>query len=103
MDDSGLVDTILQWAELEDKKALKKSDGSKTSKLLDVPKLDDAIMAGTKNSHRCTLILTEGDSAKALAVSPSQVHNLDDIDFTVETWCIGASIFNFYCADGWAL
>lgn len=34
-----------------------------------VPKLEDANEAGTKNSRNCTLILTEGDSAKSLAVS----------------------------------
>jgi len=37
--------------------------------LYDVPKLDDANWAGTDRSHQCTLILTEGDSAKALAVA----------------------------------
>ena len=31
--------------------------------------MDDANDAGTKNSGDCTLILTEGDSAKALAVA----------------------------------
>lgn len=34
-----------------------------------VPKLDDANDAGTKRSDDCTLILTEGDSAKTLAVA----------------------------------
>lgn len=34
-----------------------------------MPKLEDANDAGTKNSAHCTLILTEGDSAKSLAVS----------------------------------
>ena len=34
-----------------------------------VPKLDDANEAGGKGSDKCTLILTEGDSAKALAIS----------------------------------
>ena len=34
-----------------------------------IPKLEDANDAGTKNSHLCTLILTEGDSAKTLAVA----------------------------------
>lgn len=34
-----------------------------------ITKLDDANDAGGRNSHQCTLILTEGDSAKALAVS----------------------------------
>lgn len=34
-----------------------------------VPKLEDANDAGSRNSLDCTLILTEGDSAKTLAVS----------------------------------
>lgn len=34
-----------------------------------IPKLDDANDAGTRNSRDCTLILTEGDSAKSLAVA----------------------------------
>lgn len=34
-----------------------------------IPKLEDANNAGTKQGSGCTLILTEGDSAKALAVS----------------------------------
>lgn len=34
-----------------------------------IPKLEDANDAGTKFSSDCTLILTEGDSAKALAVA----------------------------------
>ena len=34
-----------------------------------VRKLDDANWAGTRNSSKCTLILTEGDSAKALAMA----------------------------------
>lgn len=42
---------------------------SKHSKLKGIPKLDDANNAGTKNSSQCTLILTEGDSAKTLAVA----------------------------------
>ncbi len=41
----------------------------KKSKLYDVPKLEDANWAGTEKSHHCTLILTEGDSAKALAMA----------------------------------
>jgi DNA topoisomerase-2 len=34
-----------------------------------ITKLSDANDAGTRNSHMCTLILTEGDSAKSLAMS----------------------------------
>jgi DNA gyrase/topoisomerase IV subunit B len=36
---------------------------------LAIEKLDDALWAGTDRGSECTLILTEGDSAKALAVS----------------------------------
>ncbi|XRB21035.1 DNA topoisomerase II [Pseudoscourfieldia marina] len=44
-------------------------DGKKTTRLTGIPKLDDANDAGGRNSQKCTLILTEGDSAKSLAVS----------------------------------
>lgn len=66
---SGIVENVLTWAEFKLKKEFKKTDGSKTRRLLDVPKLEDANEAGGSKSHECTLILTEGDSAKALAVS----------------------------------
>lgn len=38
-------------------------------KIKNVPKLYDAFWAGTKKSNLCTLILTEGDSAKTMAIS----------------------------------
>lgn len=47
----------------------KKTDGIKKSKIKGIPKLEDANYAGTKKSTECTLILTEGDSAKAMAIS----------------------------------
>ena len=34
-----------------------------------IPKLEDAQFAGTSRSNEATLIVTEGDSAKALAIS----------------------------------
>jgi DNA topoisomerase-2 len=43
-----------------------------------IPKLDDANDAGGRNSHNCTLILTEGDSAKALAMSGLSVVGRDN-------------------------
>lgn len=51
-----------------EEKQIKKSDGSKSSRI-NVPKLEDANFAGTKQSAKCTLFLTEGDSAKALVMS----------------------------------
>ena len=49
----------------------------KRSRLTGIPKLDDANDAGGRNSESCTLILTEGDSAKALAVSGLSVVGRD--------------------------
>ena len=48
-----------------------RSLGTKTKKqrLTGIPKLEDANFAGGPRSLECTLILTEGDSAKALAMS----------------------------------
>uniref|UniRef100_A0A5S6QLN5 DNA topoisomerase 2 n=1 Tax=Trichuris muris TaxID=70415 RepID=A0A5S6QLN5_TRIMR len=67
---SGIVDRVMQWMKFKAQAQLNKQcHSTKHSKLRGVPKLEDANEAGTKNSHRCTLILTEGDSAKTLAVA----------------------------------
>jgi DNA topoisomerase-2 len=50
-------------------KILAKLDGTKKNKIKNLPKLEDANYAGTKKSNECVLILTEGDSAKATAIS----------------------------------
>ncbi|KAL3990740.1 DNA gyrase/topoisomerase IV subunit A family protein [Acanthocheilonema viteae] len=66
----GIVEAIMTWVRFKQQEILdKKCSSKKTSKLKGVPKLEDANDAGTKNSAQCTLILTEGDSAKSLAVS----------------------------------
>lgn len=60
----------MSWAKFKAQNELqKKFTGKKQSKLKGIPKLEDANEAGTKNCLKCTLILTEGDSAKSLAVS----------------------------------
>ena len=51
--------------------------GKKKQRLLGIPKLEDANLAGTGNSKKCTLILTEGDSAKTLAMSGIQIVGRD--------------------------
>jgi DNA topoisomerase-2 len=66
---STIIDNILNWAKAKQSVELKKKSGSKRSKLIGITKLDDANFAGTPKSSKCTLILTEGDSAKALAIS----------------------------------
>merc|ERR1719436_1300536 len=47
----------------------KSAKGGRGKRVLGVPKLEDANDAGSKHADECTLILTEGDSAKALAVA----------------------------------
>lgn len=66
---TGIVDSVLSMAQYKERKSLGKNDGTKKTKLKGIDKLDDANDAGGRNSADCTLILTEGDSAKALAVS----------------------------------
>lgn len=66
----GIVESIQQWMKFKQQTQLdKKCHATKHNKIKGVPKLDDANNAGSKYSQECTLILTEGDSAKSLAVS----------------------------------
>ncbi|XP_013188614.2 DNA topoisomerase 2 [Amyelois transitella] len=74
---SGLVESVLTWAKFKAQTELVKASGKKQSKLKGIPKLEDANDAGTRNAHLCTLILTEGDSAKTLAVSGLSVVGRD--------------------------
>ena len=64
-----IVTKVLEQQNIKDNKENSKTDGKKQTKITGIPKLDDAVHAGTTKSHECTLILTEGDSAKAMALS----------------------------------
>jgi len=66
---TGVLDDLVALGLAKVDKELKKTDGAKKSRITGVPKLDDANWAGTHRSHDCTLIITEGDSAKALAIA----------------------------------
>ena len=75
----GVMERVLSWARAKSQSQLnKKQHGSKNSKLRGIPKLDDANNAGGRSSFDCTLIVTEGDSAKALAVSGLSVVGRDN-------------------------
>lgn len=66
----GVVEAVLSWAKFKADSQLEKlGPKSKQRKLHGIPKLEDANDAGTAKSLECTLILTEGDSAKTMAVS----------------------------------
>lgn len=74
---TGIQDEVTALSKFREMKELKKTDGSKKSKITGIPKLDDANWAGTAKSEQCTLIVTEGDSAKALAVAGLSVVGRD--------------------------
>ncbi|CCH45177.1 DNA topoisomerase II [Wickerhamomyces ciferrii] len=63
------ISNILDAAQANADKALRKTDGSKKSRITNYSKLEDANKAGTREGYKCTLILTEGDSALSLAVA----------------------------------
>jgi len=64
-----ITDRAKLMKSFHDKSGLSKTDGKKTKSIRGIPKLDDANWAGTNKSQQCTLILTEGDSAKSLVLS----------------------------------
>ncbi len=73
---SGIIENALSATEVVEQKKLTKTDGKKVNKII-VSKLDDANLAGTKDSSKCTLILTEGDSAKSTAIAGLSVIGRD--------------------------
>jgi DNA topoisomerase-2 len=68
-----IIKVVCSIAEIKESssldKAAKKTDGVKSGKIYGIVKLDDANWAGTAKSDKCTLILCEGDSAKAGVIS----------------------------------
>ncbi|EPY27308.1 DNA topoisomerase II [Strigomonas culicis] len=75
---SGIVERSVEMANSKlTREMASKMRTSDRRQILGIPKLDDANEAGGKNSHRCTLILTEGDSAKALCTAGLAVKNRD--------------------------
>ena len=74
---TGIQDELLALSKFKEMKELKKTDGARKSKITGIPKLDDANKAGTAQSNKCTLIVTEGDSAKTLAVAGLSVVGRD--------------------------
>ena len=65
----GIMEQAISLNEVKETKDAKKTDGKKTTSIKGIPKLIDANNAGKKESYKCTLILCEGDSAKAGIVS----------------------------------
>ena len=77
---SNIVTNIIEYGKAKAKIKLHKaltSNVKKSSRLLGIEKLEDANLAGTKDFEKCTLILTEGDSAKCLAMAGIEVVGRD--------------------------
>jgi DNA topoisomerase-2 len=65
---SPIVEDIIEFCKMKETMDLAKTtDGKKRNKIY-VPKLEDALWAGTAKSEQCTLILTEGLSAMTFAL-----------------------------------
>lgn len=74
----GLCEEVLNLARMkEEAKVARDTDGRKRTVIRNIPKLDDANFAGGAKSQECVLMLTEGDSAKATAISGMTVVGRD--------------------------
>ena len=71
-----VVANILNFAQAKADSLLKKTDGKKRARMNN-SKLTDANKAGTRDGYKCTLILTEGDSASLLALAGRAVVDPD--------------------------
>ena len=66
---NGLLTEVVKMSEFKEMRDLVKTDGKKVGTLRSVEKLIDADWAGKRNAHKASIFFTEGDSAKAFAVS----------------------------------
>jgi DNA topoisomerase II len=56
----GILDEAIALAKHKEVREMSKTDGRKKSTIKGIPKLEDANKAGTADSRRCTLLITEG-------------------------------------------
>lgn len=74
---TSIADRIRTIVNANEDKEMLKADGSRKLRIKNQVKLVDANRAGTKEGYKCTLILTEGDSAMPLAVAGLSVVGRD--------------------------
>jgi DNA topoisomerase-2 len=74
---TGIKDNILFHYKMNEDAQMQHKLKGKRTRLTGVTKLEDANMAGKKDAELCTLILTEGDSAKSLAMSGMEIIGRD--------------------------
>lgn len=73
----GIADAIIENARKREAKSLSRTDGAKTGVIRGIPKLEDANKAGGRRSSECTLLVVEGDSARAFAMAGLSVVGRD--------------------------
>jgi DNA topoisomerase-2 len=73
----GIADSIIAKAREREAKTLSRTDGAKTGVIRGIPKLEDANKAGGRRSSECTLLVVEGDSARAFAMAGLSVVGRD--------------------------
>jgi DNA topoisomerase-2 len=78
MTKTGIEDNILFHYKIKEEAQMQRKMKGKRTRLTGVAKLEDANMAGKKDAELCTLILTEGDSAKSLAMSGMEIIGRDN-------------------------
>ncbi|KAI8071645.1 DNA topoisomerase [Gongronella butleri] len=75
---SGIISNIAKFVKFKENAQMSRADAGKMARRLNIPKLDDANLAGVRpHNKKCTLILTEGDSAKTLVLSGLSVVGRD--------------------------
>eukprot|EP01071_Lankesteria_metandrocarpae_P005308 Lankesteria_metandrocarpae@DN3947_c0_g1_i1.p1 len=79
---SNIVESVLMWARVKQQVDLQKkmkATGVKVGRdrITGIPKLEDANDAGSKHAQSCTLIVTEGDSAKTSCLAGLSVVGRD--------------------------
>uniref|UniRef100_A0A1I7SHR6 DNA topoisomerase 2 n=1 Tax=Bursaphelenchus xylophilus TaxID=6326 RepID=A0A1I7SHR6_BURXY len=74
---AGIVEASATLAKQKQLEKYEKANTYVRTPQIEVPKLVDANEAGTSKSSKCTLILTEGDSAKSLAIAGLSVIGQD--------------------------
>jgi len=70
---AGVLEEAQAIMDAKNARETKKTDGAKKRTIYGLPKLEDALFAGTAKSSECTLMLTEGDSAATSAIAGLKV------------------------------
>lgn len=65
---SDMIEDIVAICKAKETADMKKATDGKKKATVFIPKLEDALFAGTAKSNQCTLLLTEGDSGKTFAM-----------------------------------